>query len=838
MKQARFNISLDKTGDKPITVNYSTENGTAISPTFYTASSGTLTFVPGEFTKSLIIPLTATSPSNVVTSFNVRITSPTNATLNTPAFGSVSIPAGAQATPWLDRFNFSYNLLKDTDNGYFGPPTGPKAFEIPYHAKERAIIVEAPDWTHTSVSEAASFWVKMEAWQTILTGNTVGLEKAWASIDNNWIPSAVDQPWGAYNYANPAAYIPDALTLQSTPLAAPLLVAGATTSAAIVAGADPLYSALNTAYGTKSMYLMHWYIDVDGDYGFKNPDGTKTGVFINNYERGPVEDGLATITHPSFDDFNNGGGMPYGWLPIYGRSIDVYPDGDSNSYGKHATYSMAGDADVRAVGNIHQTIALASTTVSTTLKAKASKMSDYIRYTLYDKYFKAIPGNDGSGCHFLLSWGCGFGLGVPQTTGGLAQWGFRIGNSEIHHGYNGIDVAYAARTGGDLNPLAVGATAAWSTSLDRQLELLRWLQSPEGPIAGGVSSSWRGRYEIPVDGRQNAKFYGLYYNYSPSWFNPPSNNWPGYQAWGLDRVASVYIHSSSKSDTENNSISYRCGVILDKFIPWFFNNCQVNLKTNTLSYPDGLSWVSNSKIAGKTTTQPAAKFTGLPVNPPISGASGGPGTDGAAGASNSDVFEYLPSKEWPGTNPDYTAFWANDGSVPNPNLHCTITGSGWDHGTASGFAQVLIQYCQAKKIINNSLAGSIPNTSILYSDVLQKATDMLEFIWNNKDDDGFGSTSELNLARLDDILWVPPEFGTGHMPNGEVIANGQTTFASARASLYETTPEWPALRAWLDSDKTGPAPSVTYHRFWNGTEVAVAFAMLHKFFPTSQPTTS
>ena len=286
-------------------------------------------------------------------------------------------------------------------------------------------------------------------------------------------------------------------------------------------------------------------------------------------------------------------------------------------------------------------------------------------------------------------------------------------------------------------------------------------------------------------------------------------------------MAAVYVHAAMKSDEDNKSIAFRCGVILDKFIAWLMDVTQVDLAANTLEYPINTRWTSDTIISGQTATQPSAKYYGLPENPSIAGP---------------DVYEYLPTQTWPGSSPDYASFWKNDGTVPNPNLHCVVTERGWDPGTASGFAQVLVQYCHAKKLIDGNLEGSIPSTAIKYTDVLQLGVDMLEFLWNNQTSHGFGSSGLMALTRLDDKLWIPPEFGTGYMPTGEIVANGATTFASLRATMYQSTPEWPALRAWLDSDRTGPAPEITYHRFWNGSEAACGFGMLHKYFPDALAT--
>ncbi len=808
-------LTLSKAPTVAASVDYTLTAVTA-SVGDFTPLSGTANFVIGQTTKTIAIEI----DDDAVTGKTLKLvlSNAVNCTINS-AGGIITVGTGngASAMTWLERFNWTYDTVKNTDNGYFGPTTGTHAFKVPYHAKERAIIVEAPDWTHESVSETVSYWVKLEAWKYLLTDDADGLKDAWDSIDEIWIPSTTGQPWGDYTPNSPASYVPDPLTLNATPVAA---------STSISVGADPLYQVLLNAYGNKKMYLMHWLIDVDGDYGFKNPDGSTKCVYINNYQRGPVEDGLATITHPCFEDYNNGGGSQYGFLPIYNRSLPIYTDGDSYEFSKQANYSMAGDADVRAVGNTMLALVHNAAGVPTSVKTMAAKNAAYITYTFYDKYFRPIPGFDGAGCHYLLSWGCGFGVGLPVSGSANSYWGFRIGNSEIHHGYNGIDVAYACRTGGPLASSAVGIPAKWAISLDRQLELVRWLQSPEGAIAGGVSSNWRGRYETPTDGRQNAKFYSCYYNYSPSWFNPPSNNWSGFQAWGIQRITEVACHAAKHDgDETEDSIYNRCMIIADKWIPWFYNNCTVVVEPDELSYPINTRWTSDTIISGVTASAPSAKYTGLSVNPSVAGP---------------DVYEYLPTMEWPpsggATSSDYAEFWSGSVASLNPNLHCVITEMGWDPGTAGAFAQILIQYCAAKKIKNGgTLTGFVPGTSILLTDVLKMGCDIMDVVWRNRTTVGFGSVGSLAIPRLDDKLWIPTQFGTGAMPGGAVLQNNVTTFWSMRANFYLSTEKGPAVRDWLDGGMIGDAPTQVYHRFWNQADVACGYAMLHYYFPETSP---
>jgi hypothetical protein len=81
--------------------------------------------------------------------------------------------------------------------------------------------------------------------------------------------------------------------------------------------------------------------------------------------------------------------------------------------------------------------------------------------------------------------------------------------------------------------------------MDRQLELFRWLQTPEGCIAGGATNSWTGSYGEPDS--DVTTFYGMWYDWQPVYHDPPSNNWTGMQGWGMERVCSMYYLSGNKN---------------------------------------------------------------------------------------------------------------------------------------------------------------------------------------------------------------------------------------------------------------------------------------------------
>ena len=78
---------------------------------------------------------------------------------------------------------------------------------------------------------------------------------------------------------------------------------------------------------------------------------------------------------------------------------------------------------------------------------RAARMGDWLRYALFDKYFKtmgcATPrcpgGSDYDSAHYLLSWYYAWGGPTPPGSG----WSWRIGSSWVHSGYQNPMAAFA-----------------------------------------------------------------------------------------------------------------------------------------------------------------------------------------------------------------------------------------------------------------------------------------------------------------------------------------------------------------------------------------------------------
>jgi hypothetical protein len=88
---ATITVTLNKEQGAAVTVDYATRDGTATAGSDYTAITGTLTFLPGETSKSLAIPITGDSADEVDETLQLTLSSATNAVLTGPSTITVTI---------------------------------------------------------------------------------------------------------------------------------------------------------------------------------------------------------------------------------------------------------------------------------------------------------------------------------------------------------------------------------------------------------------------------------------------------------------------------------------------------------------------------------------------------------------------------------------------------------------------------------------------------------------------------------------------------------------------------------------------------------------------------
>jgi hypothetical protein len=77
-----FQVTLSAPSGRTVTVAYATEDGSAQAPGDYTAKSDTLTFSPGETTKTVLVASSQDSLDEASETFTVKLSSPVNATVS------------------------------------------------------------------------------------------------------------------------------------------------------------------------------------------------------------------------------------------------------------------------------------------------------------------------------------------------------------------------------------------------------------------------------------------------------------------------------------------------------------------------------------------------------------------------------------------------------------------------------------------------------------------------------------------------------------------------------------------------------------------------------------
>ena len=701
---ASFGVSLSTAPSSSVTVHLN-DAGTGT-----TVSKGqTLTFTPSDWNRPQQVTVAA---AQTKTGSHSTITASSAGLGN----ASVRVTAAAAATGYDQWFLNLYSDITNTSNGYFSPQG------IPYHSVEE-LIVEAPDYGHETTSETYSYWLWLAADYGRVTGDWTEFNTAWSNLQTYMIPNAANQPGcSAYNASSPATYGPEEPSPSDYPV---------NLSSSVPVGSDPLYSELQSAYGNCNIYAPMWIMDTDNRYGFgQQEDGTSTPSFINTFQRGSEESVWDTVPQPDWDALK------------YGESGSGYLDLFNNGGGSFATqykYTDAPDADARLVQAAYWAEQYATTQgnqsqISSTM-ADAAKLGDFIRYSMFDKYFKQISSacsQDGSvSCPagtsksnedtYLLSWYYAWG---GSTTG---AWSWRISGTEIHEGYQNPLAAYALSTTSSLIPLAPSAKSDWTTSLTTQLNLMQWLQSAEGAIAGGVGNNWGGNYgDVSKPPSGDPTFDGMYYDFEPVYHNPPSNQWFGYQTWPMERVAEYYYVTGNA----------QAGAILKKWVAWAESVTTFNTSSGAICLPGTLGW----------TGQPAESFT--------------------TGTSSSSP------------------------PPANPGLHVSVSGCSADLGVSASLAKTYMYY--AAKAGDTTTETDAQN---IIDVIHQFYGDSLGFSAPETRTDYSNFNSAFNTTNFEG-LFIPSGW-SGTYPGAGTISSSDTTFLSIRP-WYTSVPDYAQVQNYLN----------------------------------------
>ena len=83
-KNATFTVTLAPASGQNVSVNYATADGTATAPADYAATSGTLTFAPGQTTKTVTVPVVGDTLDELDETFTLNLSNAVNAAILDP----------------------------------------------------------------------------------------------------------------------------------------------------------------------------------------------------------------------------------------------------------------------------------------------------------------------------------------------------------------------------------------------------------------------------------------------------------------------------------------------------------------------------------------------------------------------------------------------------------------------------------------------------------------------------------------------------------------------------------------------------------------------------------
>jgi len=635
-------------------------------------------------------------------------------------------------------------VTNGTKNGYLSKDG------VPYHAVE-TVIVEAPDHGHETTSEAMSYIVWAAAMHDNLTQTKGELAKQWKVLET-MVPK---EQTGFMKKTSPSATYSDEW---EQPEKYPTdMVSGNT-------GENPIHKNFCSAYGSDNgLYLLHWLADVDDWYGYGGGNGGFT--FINTFQRGEQESCFETVPQGCVEE------LKYGMSQ---RGIKGVFTTETTVAAQYA-YTNAPDAEERAIQGVYwaNEWGVGDAEVS----AKAGKMADELRNDMFDKYYKKI-GTDTQkssssagydGCHYLMSWYTSWGGALDGA------WTWQIGCSHSHMFYQNVMHAYGILNNADLKSAmkAEGAVKDWTESLERQLEFYEWLQTPEGPFAGGCTNSWNGRYEEYPSGV--GTFYGMAFVPHPVYADPGSNGWIGNQVWATQRISELFYKAKKDGSTE---IANRCEALMDKWVAWFLKNIKWNYTDDNgdmmpFAIPATLEWSKNC---------------------------------------TPDTYE--------------------KGKIPaNSNLTFTIANYGSaDVGCISTLANIFLYYAAGKGVTVDGTTGGEQGIQ-----AYNAAKMLIDIMWSTYRDDIGLSWPEENgsLKRIfEQDVWVPENYD-GKMPNGDAIKTG-IKFIDIRTK-YRDDPEFVKLEEYYNTNKKTEGFELNYHRFWHAGDAMMAIGTMATLFPDAVP---
>ena len=165
---AEFTVSLSQASSLPVTIDYSTEDDTALVEEDYLASSRTLTFEPGETTKTFSVTIIGDTLDELDETFNVRLSNPVNAVIADELGTGTIIDDDESAPPILSAALANDTGISNSDNLTLDPTiSGQVSSELPISRFE--VSLNGDDFVDLTdaLNDDGSFTIGIEEYEQL-----------------------------------------------------------------------------------------------------------------------------------------------------------------------------------------------------------------------------------------------------------------------------------------------------------------------------------------------------------------------------------------------------------------------------------------------------------------------------------------------------------------------------------------------------------------------------------------------------------------------------------------------------------------------------------------------
>ncbi len=151
-----FDVSLSVPSGLTVTVNYATADSTAMQPSDYTTSSGTLTFTPGQGMKTISVPIVGDTTDEVDETFFVNLSGATNASIADAQGVGTIVDDDPLPSLTINDVSLTEGDAGTTDATFTVSLTNPSAFPISVDVSTADQTAVAPG-DYGAVSTTVSF---------------------------------------------------------------------------------------------------------------------------------------------------------------------------------------------------------------------------------------------------------------------------------------------------------------------------------------------------------------------------------------------------------------------------------------------------------------------------------------------------------------------------------------------------------------------------------------------------------------------------------------------------------------------------------------------------------